>query len=758
MVLVALSRHAGDLTRTERSVFEAFNTLPSGLRSLFRLVYALGALWTLGLVVLAALVGRRWRLARDMALAGIVSWGVARLMGALVVDSSAIASSFHTIVRVGHDTPKFPVPRLALVTGVVCVASPYVARPTRRIGALLVGSLVFASMYLGTGYPNDALAAIVLGWGVAAAVHLVFRSPGGRPTAAQVAAALDELGVDAVDVRLAPVQPRGATLMVASGASGPLALRILGRDETDAHALAKLWRFVVYKDSGPDLYLDRRHDVEHEAYTMLLAQRAGVHVPDVVVAGKAGPDAAVLAVHAPVGLRLSEIVDTGVADATLDAVWSQAAALRRAGIAHGRLNAAAVVVADAGPVLTDFHLARSTSTTEQRDGDLVELLVSTAAIVGEERAVDAAVRGMGKEAVSGALPMMQSGVLTRATRHELSRKERSRRMKRLRELSATATGADVPTLEEVHRVSGSNLAMAIGTLVALTVLLGQVGSPQEMWDTIRNANWWLALLALVLSLSTNFAYAIALLGTVPIRLPLLTTAETELAMSFSNLAIPGIGGIALQIRYLQKQGVPLASAVAAGGFLTGVVNGVEQVALFGLALALSPASVHLGDIPTGSIVDLVLIVVLAAGVAAGLLFGVPRIRRRVLPPIGEGLRTLGSAMRSPRRLALLFAGNTLATVTYAFVLFTSIAAFGGHVSYWTVLALNIGIGTIAAMIPVPGGNTAVGTIGMTGALTAIGVSAEIAVAAVLLDEIVVSYLPAVAGWFATRHLMEHDEI
>src|SRR5690242_2386625 len=39
MVLVALSRHAGDLTRTERSVFEAFNTLPSGLRSLFRLVY-----------------------------------------------------------------------------------------------------------------------------------------------------------------------------------------------------------------------------------------------------------------------------------------------------------------------------------------------------------------------------------------------------------------------------------------------------------------------------------------------------------------------------------------------------------------------------------------------------------------------------------------------------------------------------------------------------------------------------------------------
>ncbi len=229
-------------------------------------------------------------------------------------------------------------------------------------------------------------------------------------------------------------------------------------------------------------------------------------------------------------------------------------------------------------------------------------------------------------------------------------------------------------------------------------------------------------------------------------------------MSFSNLAIPGIGGVALQIRYLQKQGVPLASAVAAGGFLSGFVNTIEQLVLFVIALVLSPASVQLGDIPTSSVVDVVLVVVLLAGVAAGLLFGIPRIRRRVLPPVGEALHTLGSAMRSPRRLGLLFVGNVLATLLYAFVLIACIAAFGGHVSFWTVLVLNIGIGTIAAMVPVPGGNTAVGAIGMTGALTTVGVGTEIAVAAVLLDQIVVTYIPAVMGWFATRHLMEQDYI
>ena len=62
------------------------------------------------------------------------------------------------------------------------------------------------------------------------------------------------------------------------------------------------------------------------------------------------------------------------------------------------------------------------------------------------------------------------------------------------------------------------------------------------------------------------------------------------------------------------------------------------------------------------------------------------------------------------------------------------------------------------MVPIPGGNVAVGTIGMTGALTAVGISNEVAVAAVLLNQIVVNYVPAVLGWFATKHLLDHDYI
>ena len=53
--------------------------------------------------------------------------------------------------------------------------------------------------------------------------------------------------------------------------------------------LAKLWRFCLYRDSGPTLILDRLQQVEHEAYLTFMAGRAGVLVPDVLAVGRFGP-------------------------------------------------------------------------------------------------------------------------------------------------------------------------------------------------------------------------------------------------------------------------------------------------------------------------------------------------------------------------------------------------------------------------------------------------------------------------------------
>jgi undecaprenyl-diphosphatase len=756
VVMVFLAQHADDVTATEQSIFEFFNSLPDGLESLFVTLYRLGALWAVGLVVAAALLDRRWRLARDLAISGGLAWVVGRILGAIVVEKDTLGGSLDVITRFG-DTPSFPLVRLAVVVAVVAAAAPYVSRPSRRVGGVLVLLLALASMYLGTAFPNDALAAVVLGWGLAAAVHLAFKSPGGRPTAPQVQIALGQLGVDARNVHLDPVQHAGSTAMVAEDAGGALTVKVIGRDEADSQLIAKVGRWIAYKDSGPTMYLSRLQQVEHEAYTMLLAQGDGVRVPRVLVAGTGGPGAALLVSRTVEGPRLADVEPKQVTQKLLVDLWKQVAQLHDARVSHGALNTRNVIVGPDGPAIVEFSSSSAASQIRQCD-DVAELLASTAALVGEERAVRAAHRGIGTDALAGALPFLQPAALGRSTRSlsGAKRKEVHARLAKLRTLGAEATGTEEPVLQELHRVSPTNLAMAIGTLVAVFVLLGQIGSPQELYDTLKNADWWYVLLAFTLSMLTNFGYAIALMGTVPKRLPIWPTTETQVAMSFSNLAIPAVGGIAVQVRYLQKQGVDLASAVASGGLLSTVANVVAQIMLFFIALWLAPNKFDTGNIDTQSVVQVVLLIALVLVVAVGLVLGVPKLRKSIVPPVKRGASTMWEALRSPKRIFFLVSGNFLASLLYGLCLLACVEAYGGSVSFWSLLAANIFIGTIASLVPIPGGNTAVSSIGMSGALVAFGVPDAVAVAAVLTNQLVVSYLPAIPGWFATNDMLKRD--
>lgn len=758
-VLVGLAiAHQGHAGQTEQSLFEFFNGLPDGLTSLFRALYGLGTLWALFLVVVAALFARRWRLARDLTIAGVLAWFLARFIGVVVVGDAGIPHGLDVVTRLGHATPTFPVVRLTIIVGVISAAGPYLTRPVRRLGQLLMLLMALAALYLGTGLPDAAFAALVLGWTVAAAVHLAFGSPGGRPTRWQVAAALAELGIVASDVALAPVQPPHGTVMTARDGRGDLRVRVLGRDEADAQLLAKLSRFAVYKDGGPTLHLTRLEDVEQQAYATLLAERAGVRVPSVVVAGTAGPGAALLVTRPLAGTSLDEAAGAEVTDAILDDLWDQVRNLHEAHVAHGLLNTTHAVLTVDGPAIDDFRAATGTATAPQTAKDVAELLVSTAELVGNERAIAAAQRGVGNDALVPSLSFLQPAALSRGLRppKRRDRKDFRKEMSELRDAAAAAAGVSPPALQELHRVSGTNLMMAVGTLIAINALLSQVGSPSELWDTITSASWSWLVVALVISFATNCATAIALLGTVSVPLPLWRTSELQLSMSFSNLAVPAIGGMAAQIRFLQRQGVDLAAAVASGGLLMNAGNIVANLALLVLAVALAPTDFHTKSIPASSIVSVVLLAVLVLAIACGLLFGVPRLRRAALPPVKSAMTTMWEAVRSPRRLLLLLGGNALNAVMYAVCMQACIAAFGGSINFWTLLGLNILVSTVASLVPVPGGGTAVSSVGMSGALTAAGLSTEIAVAAVLANQLVANFLPAVPGWFATNDLLHHD--
>jgi hypothetical protein len=94
-----------------------------------------------GLLVAAVVVARRWRLARDLSLAGLLAWGISRVLGTDVVGHVGLRHSLRTLTHSGV-TPNFPAVRIALLVAVVATASPYVGRPVRRLGQVLVTVLV----------------------------------------------------------------------------------------------------------------------------------------------------------------------------------------------------------------------------------------------------------------------------------------------------------------------------------------------------------------------------------------------------------------------------------------------------------------------------------------------------------------------------------------------------------------------------------------------------------------------------------------
>ena len=252
---------------------------------------------------------------------------------------------------------------------------------------------------------------------------------------------------------------------------------------------------------------------------------------------------------------------------------------------------------------------------------------------------------------------------------------------------------------------------------------------------------------------TDVAFGITFLGNVPIRIPVWPSVELQSAMSFSNLAVPVAADTAIQVRFLQKQGLDLPSAVATGGVLSSVSEIIVQIALFFVAVWLAPDSIDFGRIDTGQLAVIALIVVFVRGRRAG-----RRLRRSPHPapgaaaghprdPHGVG----GGEDTEPHRAARRRQHRRAVPVRR--VAARMPPRVRGERQLLDAARLNIGISTIASLVPIPGGGTAVSSVGLAGMLTAFGVTPAAAGAAVLAHQLAVTYLPAIPGWFATHDLI-----
>ena len=315
---------------------------------------------------------------------------------------------------------------IACVVALIAVVAPELVRPVRLLASWLVVLGVLGAVVVGAALPSGALGALALGLGAAALVRLAFGSAAGVPAAARILETLHALGVEASELTPAPRQQVGAAEYLGRDADGgPLRVRVLGRDAQDTQRLARWWRQMVYRDPPRSAAAGRLEQVEHEALAILLAARAGVRVPEVVVAAP-GPDGdAVLVTRQPDAEPLELVAAGLVEDATLRRLWEQVGRLRAAGISHGRLNAGNVIVEDEGPMIVGLSAATLAAPPSALDMDVAELLVATTVLVGADRALAAACDALGPDAVRTALPYLQRAALTPHVR-DLARAHGSR--------------------------------------------------------------------------------------------------------------------------------------------------------------------------------------------------------------------------------------------------------------------------------------------------------------------------------------------
>lgn len=724
-------------------------SLPGLFGWFWEIVHVLAIVWAAALLFAALFGTGRRSLFRDQVLALVL----AALGSLLLAGDLAAAVDGLTIF---DPPPIFPAVAVALVAAVLVTSSPHLGRPARRTGRLLVGGSFLSAIALGGTLPMGGIAAIAIGTAAGTIAHLIFGSPGGRPTAQQVAAALADMGFDTVDVEPARLQTRGVAVMRATTSmGGTLLVKIYGRDAWDGQLLSTIWTALWYRDESPTLTFSRLQQVEHEAFVTLLAERADVPVLPVVAAGPVANDA--LLVVETSGVQLSAAEDT--TDAMLDDLWRGVGRMHRAGIAHGSLDAERLFLQpDHTLVIGDFGRATGLASDADVQADRAQLLVTSALALGADRAIAVAARALDDSALTGLLPYLQEAALSRSSRAALDASELD--LDSLREAAASAAATEVPDLVPLRRVTwGSLLQLALIGIAAWVVISTIAGvGVDTIADELSTADWTWLLFALAVAPLVQIFGAFSTIGAALMAVRYGPVLQLQFAIQFIALAVPSSAArIAVSVRFFQRAGAPTAAAVAIGaidsvsGFLIqATILGVIALAnLVTLDLSLNGSDVTFSGkiIAIGAIVLLILVVVAVL---------IPRVRRMIAPHLTEAKES-ARVLRQPVKLLQLFGGNFAAQLMLAVVLGLCLRAFGESATLAEALLVNTMASLFSGVMPVPGG-IGVTEAAMTTLLIGVGIPESPAVAATLAYRIVTFYLPPLWGVISMRSLKRHGEL
>jgi uncharacterized protein (TIRG00374 family) len=733
---------------------DVFSALPSWMNEVFEVGYALAALFAIW-VLLMALVKARWDIAGSIVLSAVVAIALG------LVLARAISGEWPVILPElgnGQVTPVFPVMRVAIVASVVFAVSPHVPRAIRWLGWFAVGLVVISGLGLGLGLPSYALGGVGIGMVAAGAVLLLFGSPAGYPDIDEITTQLATLDVDLQDLVPAAVQPWGARSLDGVDADGrQLVVKVYGPDARDAQMLARVWRNLWYRDTGPSLPWSRLQQVEHEALVTVLAATAGVNCPKVVVAALSESDDAVLVTEQR-GVPLVDLDPDELTDQQLAAVWREVATLHGADMSHGALDASHVGLEGDRAVITDFQVGSLSATDARIAIDVAELLVAVAMLVGVDRAISTARVGLGDDALVAAVPYLQLPALRSTTRRSIDKAGRF--VKELRAAVIDETGIAKPEAVKLRRIRVQDIVVTILIVLLAGFLLQQLVDVdwQEVWQTLQSAEWEWVLAALIVAQFILLPNATSLMAVVPAPLPLRPTIILQSAIQFVGVAVPSAAGrIATNVAYLRKFGLSPAAAVTQGA-LDSFTMFIVQVVILVVAFLFGDVNFGFSAPSSGDNWGLILLIVMGVVVAGIIVMvTVKKVRDQVVQVAGQVRGALSVLVEEPKRAVIVFASNFSAEVVLAMAMWFSVVAIGQQITLGESLAVVVGAVLLGGLAPTPGG-VGVQEAVLAAGLVGVGVSPNDATAAAIIYRVVTFALPPFWGAASLSWLRRNEYV
>ncbi len=526
---------------------------------------------------------------------------------------------------------------------------------------------------------------------------------------------------------------------------------LLDADRQVAGFMATMWDRLRVRGLAPERDLSVRTAAEHAALMTQEARRALVRTPSLFGMAEVNESVLLVTDHVVGARTFLDLQD--FPDTVLDDLWVQLRRAHEAGLAHRAIESSSVVVDITGRVwLLDWDSGEIISSELSRRLDLSQTLALVASAVGVERAIASASRTLSTAQLASIAPMLQRVALPRSTREALGKRTT---LQELRDALVGLTPTAHAEPAKLTRFSPRTVVMAVVGLTAVWTLLARMNFA-EISAAVAGANYWWVGAALLFSLATYVGAGQTLVSLCPVRLSLLRSTEVHLASSVVSLVAPaGVGGAAINLRFLNRKGVPTAVGVAT----VTLVQVVQFIVTVLLLLVLATTTGHSTGLTLPS--GWVLAGAGAVAAAATVIVLVPSLRSwvwvHIEPTYKQVWPRLVWVMSNPRRLALGIGGALLLSLSYILAFGASLWAFGYTLPFSVLAITYLASNTVGSVVPSPGGIGPV-ELALTAGLVTAGIPSGVALSTAVVYRLVTFWAPIPAGWLSLQRLQKVGDL